>query len=135
MPGERLLERAAALDIGLDIEHEPLHCRLVMPVADNFEGLHHRDARGHHRRELAAEHRNVDSGYLAAAAERLRLRSDLGRSHSLTPQIGTHGCFVDRDGLAAHLVAAFILALPGKWDFLFACGCRYSHNSILSVIV
>ena len=59
MLGQRLVQRGAGLDVGLDGEHQLLHRRLVVAVADDVEALHHRDAGLQHRRELAREQRDV----------------------------------------------------------------------------
>ena len=53
------MQRAAALDVRLDVENQLLHRRLFVAVADDLERLHHRDARRHHGRELAAEYRDI----------------------------------------------------------------------------
>ena len=55
MLGQRLVQRAAAFDVGLDVQHQLLHGWLFVAVADDLEGLHHRNAGGHHGGELAAE--------------------------------------------------------------------------------
>ena len=70
------MQRGAAFDVGLDVEDQLLHRRLVVAVADDLERLHQRNARGQHGRELAAEHRDVFGLDLAAGLERLRLLLD-----------------------------------------------------------
>ncbi len=67
--GEGLVQRTAALDVQLDVEDQLLHRRLFMADADDLEGLHQRDARRQHGRELAAEHRDVHRADPAAGAE------------------------------------------------------------------
>ena len=59
MLAERLVQRGAGLDVGLDREHQLLHRRLVVAVADDVEALDHRNARLQHRGELAREQRDV----------------------------------------------------------------------------
>ncbi len=53
MLGERLMQRRAALDVGLDVEDQLLHGGLLVAVADDLEGLHQRNARRDHGGELA----------------------------------------------------------------------------------
>ena len=65
---QRFMQRAAALDVGLDVEHQLLHGRLFMPVADDLECLNHGDAGRHHGRELAAEYRDILHRDFAAAS-------------------------------------------------------------------
>ena len=76
MLAERLVQRGAAFDVGLDVENELLHRRLVVAVADDLEGLHQRNTGGQHGGELAAEHRDVFGLDLAAGLEGLRLLLD-----------------------------------------------------------
>ena len=59
-----------------------------MAVADDLEGLHHRNTGRHHGGELTAENSDVFVGDLTAEAERIALRLDAGGSHSLTTQVG-----------------------------------------------
>ena len=67
MLGERLVQRGAAFDIRLDVEHQLLHGRLFMAGADDLERLHQRNACAQHGGELAAENRDVLGLDLAAA--------------------------------------------------------------------
>ena len=61
-----------------------------MAVADDFEGLDHRNTRGHHGGQLAAEYGDVLGLDLAAAAEEpLTLRLDPGGGDTLAAQIRT----------------------------------------------
>ncbi len=76
MLGERRVQRVAGLDVRLDGQHQLLHRRLVVADADDLERLHHRDAGGQHRGELAAEDRDVFGGDLAFALEELALLAD-----------------------------------------------------------
>ena len=69
MLGERLVQRGAAFDVGLDVENQLLHRRLVVAGADDLERLHQRNAGGQHGGELAAEDRDV-AGVDLAALER-----------------------------------------------------------------
>src|SRR5205807_7690314 len=115
MLAERFVERGAALDIGLDVEDELLHGGLLMPVADDLERLHERDARGEHGGELAAEYRDVAGGGFATRAD-LALPADPRRRHALTAQLGTQGRLVGREALALDARAALVLALPGERD-------------------
>src|SRR5207245_188503 len=75
---ERFVERGAALDIGLDVEDELLHGGFLMPVADDLERLHERDARGEHCGQLAAEYRDVAGGGFATRVD-LALPADARR--------------------------------------------------------
>ena len=88
--GQRLVERVARLDVGLDRQHQLLHGRLVVADADDLEGLHHRDAGGEHGGELAGEDRDVFGGDLAFALEELALLADLGGGDALPAQVGAH---------------------------------------------
>src|SRR5207244_690036 len=115
MLAERLVERRAALDIGLDVEDELLHGGLLMPVADDLEGLHERDARGKHGSELAAEYRDVAGIDLAAGAG-LALLADSRRRHALAAQLGAQRLLVGREAPALDARAALVLALPGEGD-------------------
>jgi hypothetical protein len=108
---QRLVQRAAALDVLLDVEDQLLHRRLFVPDTDDLEGLHQRDAGPEHGRELAAEDRDIQRGRLAAAAQRALL-ADPGRDDVLAPEVGAHFLFVDREDLAAELVALAVLAFP-----------------------
>src|SRR5271155_5139780 len=100
-----------------------------MTVADDLEGLHHRNTGRHHGGELTAEYSDVLVRDLAAARERLALGLYARGGHALTPQVGAQGRLIRRKGLAAHLVAALVLSLPEKLGFLFARCRRYRHNS------
>ena len=132
--GERFVQRAAALDVRLDVEHQLLHRGLLVAVADDLEGLHHGNAGRHHGGELPAEYRDVRGVDLAAAAEQLlALRLDPGRGDALAAQIGAQRRLVHREGLAADLVAALVLAFPKKLGFFLGRCCRYRHKSILAL--
>ena len=69
--GERLVQRAAALDVGLDVEDELLHGLVLVAVADDLEGLNERDTGGHHRRELTREDGDVARRDLLGVREKL----------------------------------------------------------------
>ncbi len=125
---QRFMQGAAAFDVRLDVEHQLLHRRLFMAIADDFEGLHHGNAGRHHGRELAAEHGDIHGVDLAAGSKRLALGLDTCGGDALTAQVGTQRCFVRSKRLAAHLVAALILALPQELGFFLARGCRYRHK-------
>ena len=58
---ERVRERRAAFDVALDREDQLLHRGVLVAGADDVERLHERDARGHHRRQLPREDRDVRS--------------------------------------------------------------------------
>jgi hypothetical protein len=85
---QRLMQRRAAFDVGLDVEDQLLHRRLFVAVADDLERLDERDTRGEHRRELAAEHRDVFRLDLAAALESLRLFLDPVDRDALAAKVG-----------------------------------------------
>src|SRR5579859_738663 len=136
MPSERFVQCAAALDVRLDVEHQLLHGGLFVTVADDLEGLNHGDAGGHHGGELPTEHRDISGRYLPAAAEQLfALSLHAGGGHALTAQIGAQRLLVHREGLAAHLVAALVLALPEKLGLFLGRCSRYSHKSILALTI
>ena len=60
MLGQRLVQRGAALDIGLDVEYQLLHrAGFSWPGADDLERLHQRNAGSQHGGELAAEDRDI----------------------------------------------------------------------------
>ena len=97
----------------LDVQHELLHRRLFMAVADDLEGLDHGDAGGHHGRELAAEYRDVLGLDLAAGPEQpLALRLDAGGGDALAAQIGTQGRLVGGKALPRTLLPR--LSLPSQ---------------------
>src|SRR5207247_11012770 len=85
MLAERLMQRSAPLDVGLDVEDEPLHGRLVIAGADDLEPLHQRNARGEHRGQLAAEDGDIARVDLAACAALTLLADSRGR-HALTAE-------------------------------------------------
>ena len=115
MLGERLVQRGAAFHVRLDVEDQLLHRRLVVAVADDFEGLHQRNTGGQHGGELAAEHRDVFGLDLAAALEGLRLLLDLADGDALAAQVCAQRGFVGRQALARDPVALLVHAGPGEW--------------------
>ena len=64
---ERLLQAAAGLDVGLDVEQQTRDGGVVMALADDVERLQQRHAGLHHGGELAREQRDVLFGDSAAA--------------------------------------------------------------------
>ena len=65
---ESLIERAAGLDFGLDVQQQLGHRRIAVALADDVEGLQQRHAGLHHGGELASEQSDVFFGDLAAQA-------------------------------------------------------------------
>src|ERR1700738_125387 len=106
---ERLMQGASAFDSAFYVEHKFLHRRLLMTIADDFEGLHHRNSRRHHGCELPREHGDVYRQNLSAGSKRRTWRLDASGRYALASQIGPQRCFVGSKRLAAHLVAAFVL--------------------------
>ncbi len=106
------MQRAAALDVGLDVEDQLLHRRLLVADAHDLEGLHQRDAGREHGRELAAEDRDVPGRDLAARAEEPCLLADPGGDDRLAAQFRAHLVLADRERAATDLVAFLVLALP-----------------------
>ena len=90
MLAEGLVQRGAALDVGLDVENQLLHRRLVVAVADDLERLHQRNAGGQHGGELAAEHRDV-SGLTLPPLRALALLADSRRRDALAAQFRAQG--------------------------------------------
>src|ERR1700733_13478482 len=112
MLGERLVQRGATLDLGLDLEHQLLHRRLVVAGADDFEGLYQRNAGAEHRGQLAAEDRDVFGPDLAAAFESLRLLPDPSGHHPLSTQVRFERLLILRDRAALDPLALAVHALP-----------------------
>ena len=102
MLGQRFVQRGAAFDVRLDRQDQLLHRGLSWPLPTISNALHQRNARREHRRELAAEHRDVSGRDLACRLEELVL--------CLRTLSGTTPCRrrSARNGL---LVAARLLAL------------------------
>src|SRR6266436_7817809 len=113
MLGERLMQRGTAFDVGLDVENELLHGGLFMAVADNFERLHQRNARGQHGGQLAAEDRDIARIDPAARAA-LTLLADARGRDALTAQLRAQSLLIGREALALDARAALVLALPGE---------------------
>src|SRR2546421_12686477 len=90
MLAKRLMERGAPLDVGLDVEDEPLHGGLVIAVADDLERLHKRNARGEHGGELASEDRDI-ACIDPAARLGLTLLADARGRYALTAQLRAQG--------------------------------------------
>jgi hypothetical protein len=61
---ERLRQRTAGFDIGLDVQQQLAYRRVVVPATDDFEGLQQGHAGFHHRRQLARKQRDVLFGDL-----------------------------------------------------------------------
>src|SRR4029077_12389481 len=133
MLAEGLMERSASLDVGLDLEDQPLHRGLFMAVADDLEGLHQRNARGEHGGALAAEDRASARGDSADGAA-LTLLADARRRHALTAQFRAQSLLVGREAPALDAGAALVLALPGEGNVAFdrpdRAGCCLSHKLI-----
>src|ERR1700738_2349175 len=130
MLAERLMERRAAFDVGLDLQDQPLHCGLFIAVGDDLESLHQRNARGQHGGELAAEERDIARMDLAARAA-LALLADARRRHALTAQFRAQGLLIGREALALDAGTARVLALPGERNVALdrpdCTGCCLSH--------
>jgi hypothetical protein len=91
-----------------------LHRRLVVAVADDFEGLHQGNTRGEHGGELPAEHRDVFGLDLAAFLEGLALLLDAVYCDALAAQVGTQCGFIGRKTLARDPVALLVHASPAE---------------------
>src|SRR3984893_5646108 len=137
MLAERLMERRAAFDVGLDLEDQPLHCGLFIAVGDDLECLDHCNARGEHGGELAGEDRDIARIDPAARAA-LTLLADARRRHALTAQLRAQGLLVGREALALDARAALVLALPGKGNVALdrpdCAGCCLSHELLPSCL-
>src|SRR5438046_5306527 len=127
------MERSAPLDVGLDVEDEPLHRGLVIAVADDLERLHKRNARGEHGGELAGEDRDI-ARIDPAARLALTLLADARRRHTLAAQLGAQSLLIGREALALDARAALVLALPGEGSVALdrpdCAGCCLSHMLI-----
>ena|SRR5438477_4914768 len=124
------MQRGAPLDVGLDVEDEPLHGGLVIAVADDLERLHKRNARGEHGGELASEDRDI-ACIDPAARLGLTLLADARGRYALTAQLRAQGLLVGREALALDAGAALVLALPSEGDVALdrpdCAGCCLSH--------
>src|ERR1700730_10476596 len=129
------MKRAAAFDIRLDIQDQLLHRRLFVPIADDFECLHHRDAGGHHSGKLAAEHRDIFVANLATGSKQIALRLHTRRGNALTPQVRAQCRLIGGKRLSADFVPALVLAFPMKLGLFLGCGSRYRHKSILALAI
>src|SRR5581483_4679488 len=109
---QRLVQRDAPLDTALDIENELLHGWLVVAVADDLEGLHHRNSSREHCGELPAEHRDVFRLDLSSGLECLRLLADSRGGDTLTAQLRAKRGLVRRETLAFDARTALVLAFP-----------------------
>ena len=112
--GERLVERVARLDVGLDRQHQLLHRRLVIADADDLERLHHRDAGAEHRGELAAKIAMSSGVTLPSRLKELAFLADLGRGDTLPAQVGTHLHLVLGETASLDLVSLPVLAFPDR---------------------
>ena len=115
---QRFVQGRACLDIRLDGEHQLLHRRLFMSVADDVEALHHRNAGLEHGRELTREESDVLGLDLLAALEELRLLLHPFRQHALTSQVGLHGGFRSGEHLALDAFALLVGAFPDELELL-----------------
>ena len=118
MLGQRLVQRVAGLDVGLDRQHQLLHRGLVVADTDDLERLHHRDARSEHRGQLAGEDRDVFRGDLAFALEELAFLLDLGRGNALPSEIRAHLHFGLGQAPPLDAVALAVLAFPQERELL-----------------
>src|SRR6267154_810922 len=138
MLAERLMERGAPFDVGLDLEDQPLHRGLFMAVAHDLEGLHQRNARGEHSGELAGEYRDI-ARIDPAAGMALTLLADARGRHALTAQLRAQTLLVGREAPALDAGAALVLALPGEGNVALDrpdyAGCCLSHTLIRPVSV
>src|SRR5438874_2110318 len=110
------MQRGTPLDVGLDVEDEPLHRGLVIAGADDLECLHQRNARGEHGGELAGEDRDI-AGVDPAARVALTLLADSRRRYALAAQLGAQSLLIGREALALDARAPLVLALPGEGNF------------------
>ena len=106
------MQRRAAFDVGLDVEDQLLHRRLVVAVADDLERLHQRDAGRQHRGQLAAEDRDVLRRDLAAGLEQGALLADLDGHHALPAQVGAQRQLAG--GKTSPLSLLPLLSLPSQ---------------------
>ena len=118
MLGQRLVQRVARLDVGLDRQHELLHRGLVVSDADDLERLHHRDARREHRGQLAGEDRDVFRSDLAVALEQLAFLAHPRRGNPLPSQVAAHLQFGLGQSPPPDPVALAILAFPLERELL-----------------
>ena len=131
MLGERLVQRGAGLDVAFDRQHQLLHRRLVVAVADDVEALDHRDTRLQHRGELAREQRDVLGGDLLAALEELHFLAHALGEHALAAQVGFDGRLGHREHLALDALALLVGAFPDEGELLSRS--YLSHGSVLRV--
>ncbi len=117
--GQRLVQRIAGLDVRLDGQHQFLYGRLVVADADDLEGLHHRDAGGEHRRELAGKDRNVLGRYLAVALEQAAFLAHPRRRDALASQRCAQVELVPGQAPALDAVAFLVLAFPEIGKLLY----------------
>src|SRR5258708_17831348 len=99
-----------------------------MAVADDLEGLHHRDAGRHHGRELTGKYGDVLRLRLPTAPHPA-LGFDASGCDALTSQVRTQCLFVRGKRLAANLMAALVLTFPDELDVFLSCRCGYRHKS------
>src|SRR5882762_4226691 len=134
---ERLMERSASFDVGLDLEDQSLHCGLVIAVADDLECLHQRNARGEHSGELAGEDRDI-ARIDPAARVALTLLADARGRHALAAQLCAQTLLIGREAPALDAGAALVLALPGEGNVALdrpdCAGCCLSHMYLPSCV-
>ena len=136
------MQRGAAFDVGLDVEQELLHRRLVVAGADDLEGLHQRNARAQHGGELAAEYRDVAGVDLAAErVNAVRLLLDAGGGDALAAQLAAHRLLVLRDRRPLTFWPLRFLSLPDHEGHVAFdgtdCGAslRHSAYSIVTLLI
>jgi hypothetical protein len=112
MFAQRLVQRGAAFDVSLDVEHQLLHRRLVMARADDLEGLHQGNAGAQHGGELTTENRNVLGPDLAPGLEGLGLLADARSDHALAAQLVLECLLTLGNAAALDALTLFVHALP-----------------------
>ena len=113
---QRLRRKGTVLEIGLDRQHQVLHGRVGVAATYDLEGLHQRDARGHHGRQLAAEDNDIGTPDLASdtAEPGGRLFLDPDGTDTLTAKLRPHHGDVHRPSLAPDAHTAAIHPLPNE---------------------
>jgi hypothetical protein len=117
-------QAAAGLHVSFDLEQKTRYGRIVMPFADDIEGLQQRYAGLQHGGELAREQGDVFVGDLAAAGGAFL---DLGDSDALTAQLCRNTGFAHPACIAFDNFAGLILAFPAVLDFLALARFFRSH--------
>ncbi len=106
-----------------------------MAIANDLECLDHRNTGGHHGRQLSGKNCDIFVTDPSAGSEKVTLGLDPCWGDALSSEVGSQSRLIGGERLAAHLLAAFVLAFPNKLDFFFACGSRNRHTSILALSI